>query len=226
MIEDSNMSSINVIHNQTKLLLKGKVIIMTTTANNKNVRNTEMTNETKMATAMKNAAMVEEASTCPLGCFIRSASLEVVLELEETFKEQECISVMNELKRYHDEFTGKQKLLMLASLLMKHIYYADFGVENMVLSGSEAALKKAHSVFRKKCARYIISCAESNSMDRNIAYEIGINSITIQILTGTVKVWSDGHTTYRHGYVLESDGIALDPSKKYWDILMFLLYTA
>lgn len=194
-----------------------------TTANNKNARNNNVTNETKMAIAMQNAAMVEEASTC-LGCFIRDISAEAVLELEETFKEQKCISAMNELKRYHDiEFTGKQKLLMLASLLMKHIYYADFGVENMILSGSETALKKAYSMFRKQCARRIIS--HFKSFDRDIAYEINDDVITIQILTGTVRIWSNGHTTYRHGCVLEKDGIALDPSKRYWDVIIFLMYT-
>lgn len=198
------------------------------TTTSTNARNNTVTNETKMAIAMRNAAMVEEASTCPLGCFIRDISAEAVLELEETFKEQKCISAMNELKRYHDsEFTGKQKLLMLASLLMKHIYYADFGVENMVLSGSEAALKKAYSVFRKECARYVIRHFSSTIMDKNIAFELNGNgdAITIQILTGTVKVWSNGHTTYRHGYVLGKDGIALDPSKRYWDVIIFLMYT-
>lgn len=224
MIEDSNMSSINVIHNQTKLLLKGKVIIMTTTANDKNARNNTVTNETKMAIAMQNAAMVEEASTCSC-CFIRDMSVEVVLELEETFKEQNCISAMNELKRFDHEFTGKQKLLLLASILMRHIYCADFGVENMILSGSETALKKAYSMFRKQCARHIISHFKLFTLDRNIAYEINGDCITIQMLTGTVKIWSNGHTTYRHGYVLEKDGIALDPSKRYWDVIIFLMYT-
>lgn len=211
------------ISKQTKLLLKGTVIIMTTTANNKDARNNTVTNETKMVIAMQNAAMVEEASTCPLGCFIRDMSVEVVLELEETFKEQNCISAMNELKRFDHEFTGKQKLLLLASILMKHIYYADFGIVNMILSGSETALKKAYSMFRKQCARRIIS--HFKSFDRDIAYEINDDVITIQILTGTVRVWPNGHTTYRHGYVLEKDGIALDPSKRYWDVIIFLMYT-
>lgn len=202
---------------------------MTTASNKKNVRKAEMTSEAKMTTMMQNAAMVEEASTVPSGCFIRDISVEIIMELEETFKEQKCISAMNEFKRFgfDSEFTGKQKLLLLASLLMKHIYYADFGVNNMIMSGSECAIKKAYGMFRKDCARYVIRHFKSTIMDRKIAYEINGdgNAITIQILTGTVRVWSDGHITYRHGYVLESDGIALDPSKNCWDILMFLLYT-
>lgn len=205
---------------------------MTTTADNKkNVCNEvteEMTNEAKMTIAMQNAVVVEEAATCSLG-FIRDISVGIIMELEETFKEQKCISAMNELKRFgfDSEFTSKQKLLLLASLLMKHIYYVDFGVENMVLSGSEAGLKKAYGMFRKDCAGYVIRHFKSTIMDRKIAYEINGNgnAITIQILTGTVRVWSNGHVTYRHGYVLKSDGIALDPSKNCWDILMFLIYT-
>ena len=205
---------------------------MTTTADNKkNVHNEvteEMTNEAKMTTMMQNAVIVEEASTCTLG-FIRDISAGIIMELEETFKEQKCISAMNELKRFgfDSEFTSKQKLLLLASLLMKHIYYADFGVNSMIMSGSECAIKKAYSVFRKECARYIIRHFKFTTINSKIAYEINVDGdyITIQILTGTVRVWSNGHTTYRHGYVLESDGIALDPSKNYWDILMFLIYT-
>lgn len=182
------------------------------------------TREAKRQIAMQIAAEVEEASTSSVG-FIRSMSAEAIMELESYFKPAKCECAMNKFRSY-DGFTGKQTILMLAYLLMKQIYLTDCEIEGMILSGSECALKRAYGIIRKRCAEYVINFFSSvGSTRRKIAHVKNDNYITIQVLTGTVRVWSNGHATYKHGCILGNDGLALDPSHNCWDILMFLVYT-
>lgn len=195
------------------------------TTNNNNVRGVKRSvgNLENEHIAMQLATMIEETTTCSIG-FIRNMSIEGIMELENFYHPSICNTIRNYLSRNTEELTDGQTLLLLATLLMKHIYLVNCDTDKMILSGSECSLKRAYGIIRKKCVEYIFRYFDGR--DRYIAYEKrGENAITIQTLTGTVRVWSNGHTTYRSGYIIGEEGIALDPSKNCWDILMFLVYT-
>lgn len=166
-------------------------------------------------TPMKIGVIIEEnAKSSKIDHNIQELMLEYISDLESYYHK--------ELYESEEEVEPRVAMLYLAKTVLLLGYGIDLRLNNMIDSEHPFALDMATINIKTACRKYISSTEYLDYLRKNnIAFIKDGDRIIIQLLTGSFST-VDG---YENGHMLLTDGICLDPSRKGWDMIIFLMYT-